>query len=86
MSERVTAPGRLPRLQERIAEVLRDVVSQVQDERPVHDHRKQQAPATSTASSRAVTRSPASGIRGMLAGWRCWIGAPDTTARSTREP
>ncbi len=26
-----------------------------------------QAPATSTTSSRAVTRSPASGIRGMLA-------------------
>ena len=39
-----------------------------------------QAPATSTTSSRAVTRSPASGIRGMLAGWRPLSGPAPTGA------
>ena len=62
--------------------VLGDVVSQVQNERPVHDDREQTHSAASTASSRAVTRSPASGIRGMLAGWR--RGVSDPTLDSCR--
>ena len=41
VGEGVAVPGHLPRLRERIPEVLGDVCSQVQDERPVHDHREQ---------------------------------------------
>ena len=54
------------------------------------------APATSATSSRAVTRSPASGIRGMLAGWRRLderamashrgVGGPDAAAGPVAYP
>ncbi len=43
--ERVTDPGDLPRLQQRIAEVLPDVAAQVQNERPRHDDRQHDASA-----------------------------------------
>jgi hypothetical protein len=39
--ERMAVPGHLVRLRERVAEILGDVVAQVQDQRPVHDHRHQ---------------------------------------------
>ena len=41
MSEGVAVPGHLPRLGERVAEVLGDVVPEVKHERPVHDHGQQ---------------------------------------------
>ncbi len=41
MGERVAVPGHLVRLGERVAEVLGDVVAQVEDQRPVHDQRDQ---------------------------------------------
>ena len=39
--ERVTVPGDLPRLHERVAEVLGHVVAEVERQRPVHDDREQ---------------------------------------------
>jgi hypothetical protein len=41
MGERVAAPRHLPRLHQRVAEVLGDVLSQMQHQRPVHDHGEQ---------------------------------------------
>ena len=76
LEERMADPGDLPRLQERIAEVLPDVAAEMEDQRPAHDDREGNAP------DRGENRLP----RGQLARHDDGCVGLATRRRSCRAP